>query len=113
MMKQQDIVWIRFPFSTLTKHKIRPALIVSNNQYNAKSSDVIVCAVTSKLDHTNGIIIDSDDLVEGSLPLKSMIRADKIMQVNKVLIERSFARLHDMQFDKLSNHIYDLVRRKA
>lgn len=111
-MDQQDLVWVRLPFTSLEESKIRPAVVVSNNGYNEIQNDVIVCAVTSRLEETPySILIDQKNLSSGRLPLKSRIRVDKIMQVEKGIIERRFARLDDKTFDILVDKIVNLLKR--
>ncbi len=111
-MDQQDLVWVRLPFTSLEESKIRPAVVVSNNGYNEIQNDVIVCAVTSRLEETPySILIDQKNLSSGRLPLKSRIRVDKIMQVEKNIIERRFARLDDKTFDILVDKIVNLLKR--
>ena len=111
-MGQQDLVWVRLPFTSLEESKIRPAVVVSNNDYNERHYDVIVCAVTSRLEEIPySILIDQKNLSSGRLPLKSRIRADKIMQVEKGIIERRFARLDDKTFDILVDKIVNLLKR--
>jgi len=110
-MNQQDLVWVRLPFSSLRESKVRPAVIVSNTEYNRRS-DVVVCAVTSKLEEKQySILIDSSNLSQGNLPIKSRIRADKIMQIEKSLIIKAFARLNNKTFDSLVSEIMKLVQR--
>lgn len=109
---QQDIVWVRFPYSDLSEGKFRPALVVSNDQYNKKGSDVVACAVTSKLDEKEySILIDESDIANGKLPMKSRIRSDKIMQIEQSLIAGAFARLDDAAFDRITGEIMKLVKR--
>ena len=111
-MNQQDLVWVRLPFSSLEKSKVRPAVVVSNNEYNKRSKDVVVCAITSKVEEKQySIIIDNGNLSSGNLPIKSRIRIDKILQIEKKLIIKSFARLNDKTFDGLVNEIINLVKR--
>ena len=111
-MRQQDIVWVRLPFSSLEEGKVRPAVIVSNNEYNGKNPDVIVCAITSKLEEKRySIIIDYKNISQGKLPLKSRIRADKIMQIEKNLILKSFAQLDNKTFDSLVKEITHLMQK--
>lgn len=111
-MNQQDLVWVRLPFSSLKETKVRPAVIVSNNEYNKRSQDIVVCAVTSKLDEKQySILIDNKNLSSGNLPVKSRIRADKIIQIEKNLIIRSFAKLDNKTFDSLINEIIKLLKR--
>lgn len=112
-MKQQDLVWVRLPFSSLEESKVRPAVVVSNDYYNANSRDVIVCAVTSKLEEKlYSILIDNKNLSQGKLPLKSRIRADKIMQIEKKIIINSFAQLDNKTFDLLVKEVVNLVQRQ-
>ncbi len=111
-MNQQDLVWVKLPFTSLEESKIRPAVIVSNNGYNRKVQDIVVCAVTSKTEEAPySIPITQENLSEGRLPVKSRIKADKIMQVEKSLIIRSFARLDNKTFASLTDDIMRLVKR--
>lgn len=45
-----DIVLVPFPFSNQITTKKRPAVIISSPRYNAVSQDIIIMAVTSKLE---------------------------------------------------------------
>lgn len=112
-MNQQDIVWVRLPFSSLEESKVRPVVVVSNNEYNNKNQDVVVCAITSNLEKKDyTIIVDSSNLSMGKLPVKSKIRADKIMHIEKKLILNRFARLNNKTFDMLVKEIINLVQRR-
>lgn len=112
-MRQQDLVWVRLPFSNLQESKVRPAVIISNNDYNKESNDVVVCAVTSNLKPAKyGITISQENLSSGNLPITSKIRADKVLQVEKSLVLRSFARILDSTFDSLIAELLALVKRR-
>ena len=111
-MKQQDLVWVKLPFSNLEESKVRPAVIVSNNDYNNRSQDVVVCAITSNLEQKlYSIIIDNKNLSKGKLPIKSRIRADKIMQIEKNLIISAFAQIDNKTYDLLINEINNIIER--
>ena len=59
MYKQREIVLVPFPFSDLSSAKKRPVLIISNNDYNQRFDDVVVCVITSTLqkdDYSMGAI---------------------------------------------------------
>ena len=83
VVQQRDIVLLRFPFSDLQGSKVRPALVISNDSYNSKSSDFIAVAITSNL-KTGGfsIPLTNADLQEGKLIIKSKIKPDKIFSAN-------------------------------
>ncbi len=111
-MNQQDIVWVQLPFSDRRRSKFRPALIVSQDAYNRRHDDIIVCAITSNLRPSPyKVPLAQADLHEGHLPRPSMVRADKVLQVEKQLVERSFARLNDTTYDKVVRQIIALVER--
>jgi len=111
--KQQDIVWVRFPYSDMKESKFRPAVVVSNDSYNKKNMDVVACAVTSKLDDREySILLDESNISSGKMPLKSRIRADKIILIDKLLVAKTFARLDNRTFDLLTYEISRLVKRK-
>ena len=111
-MRQKDLVWVRLPFSDFGESKIRPAVVVSNNSYNEQGRDVVVCAVTSKLEPRQySIALSQENLSEGRLPLKSLICADKILQVEKSLIEATFATINNGTFDRLVNEAVKLLKR--
>lgn len=42
-----DVVLVPMPFTDLTATKQRPALVVSNDTYNATGSDLVIMAITS------------------------------------------------------------------
>ena len=49
-----DIVLVRFPFTNQTASKQRPAVVVSNQAYNASRPDVVIMAVTSQIHSAPG-----------------------------------------------------------
>ena len=111
-MNQQDIVWVKVPFSNLEEEKIRPALIVSNTEYNAKNLDVIICAITSNLEQRlYSVFLSQKNLSDGKLSINSKIKADKIMQVEKSRIIGQFAILNDETFDLVVKEIEKLISR--
>lgn len=46
MYKQGDILLIPIPFTDLTSTKKRPVLVLSKDDYNSKTDDVIVSAIS-------------------------------------------------------------------
>ncbi len=111
-MNQRELVWVRFPFSNLTDSKVRPAVVVSNTIYNRAHLDIIVCALTSNLEKQDySIPISNENLSSGTLPIKSRIRADNILLIEKTLVVRPFARLDTQTFDALASEIAKLIRR--
>jgi mRNA-degrading endonuclease toxin of MazEF toxin-antitoxin module len=57
-----DIVLVPFPFTDQTTTKKRPAVIISAEDYNRKSPDLIIMAITSQI---NKCSLDSASLHPG------------------------------------------------
>jgi mRNA interferase MazF len=53
--KRGDVVLVPFPFSNQTATKKRPAVVISSSLYNEKSNDVVILAVTSKVEKSSDI----------------------------------------------------------
>jgi mRNA interferase MazF len=52
-MKRGTIVLINASFSDLSATKIRPALVISNEDYNTKQDDVVLILMTSNISRSN------------------------------------------------------------
>lgn len=62
MFNQGDILLVPIPFSDLSSSKKRPVLVLSNNEYNSKTNDIVVAAITSNIitkDYT--ILLTTED----------------------------------------------------
>ncbi|MEX0718785.1 MAG: type II toxin-antitoxin system PemK/MazF family toxin [Planctomycetaceae bacterium] len=53
-----DVVLVRFPFTDLSSHKKRPAVVVSPASYSAKHGDLIVVALTSQPQADDSLRLD-------------------------------------------------------
>lgn len=53
-LRRGDVVLVPFPFSDLSTSKVRPAVVVSTEQYHAQEPDLILAALTSRLDAATG-----------------------------------------------------------
>lgn len=110
MCKQGDIVLINIPFSDLKSSKQRPVLIISNDGYNSRQSDVIVAAITSNLSAKSySLEFDNSDMAEGNIKQKSCIRADKIYTLEKTLIKKKFGALSADTVNKAIDLIYSVL----
>ncbi|KUP04747.1 MazF family transcriptional regulator [Bacillus coahuilensis p1.1.43] len=103
MYNQGDIVLIPVPFSDLTNRKQRPVLIISNDDYNKITEDIVVVAITSQLrDLDYSVVIEGTNLEEGTLKTTSAVRADKVYTLSKNIVRKKFGRvnaevIHDIQ----------------
>ena len=110
MYKQRDILLIPIPFTDLTSRKKRPVLVLSKDNYNKVNEDIIVSAITSRVEDRNySIIIENKDFEEGNLKIKSMIRVDKIYTLSQQIVIKKFGHLNINCFNKVKNEVNKLI----
>ena len=85
-----DVVLVFFPFSNLKGQKLRPALVLAKSEFN----NLILCQITSKpYSSKNAIKLVAKDFENGSLPIISYARPDKIFTSEPSIIEKVSGKL--------------------
>ena len=111
--RQRDIVLIPFPFSDLSTRKVRPVLVLSNDAYNRRTEDLLVCGLTANLRPLPySVIIETVDVeVAGTLRHKGKIKADTLVSLSQNLVIKPIARLKPDIFDRVTAEILQLIQR--
>lgn len=108
-VSQKDVVLLPYPFSNLQEKKVRPAIVVSNDNFNRTCSDCIAVPLTSALKESPfSVSITQKDMKNGKLIKSSEIRIDKIFSVEKRLIQMKIGNVNDFFFDKLKNELLEI-----
>lgn len=109
--KQREIVLLPFPYSDLSFTKKRPALIVSNNNYNERFNDVVVYVITSNLFKDDfSIEIENADLDYGILPEESVVKIHKLFTIDKSKIIKKFSIVGIEYFNGVIKILTDLFK---
>lgn len=109
--KQGDILLIPIPFSDLSSSKKRPVLVVSNTEYNSKTEDIVVVAITSNLDSKQySIEFNNRDMLEGQLKVTSSIRTDKVYTLSKYIVVKKFGSVRNDIIEKVKEGINKLIQ---
>ena len=110
MISQRDIVLLKFPFSDLKSSKIRPAIVLSNDDYNSRFEDFVAVPLTTNLQlREYTILITSDELETGRLIAESKVKVDKIFSVSKKLVRIKVGRLKQETYAKIKSMLLDLI----
>lgn len=105
-VNQKELVLLQYPFSNLETKKVRPAIIVSKNEFNKKSEDCVLLPLTTVIkNEPYSIIINQEDLSSGKLLKQSRIRADKIFTIQKNLIIAKIGNVTGDVFEKIKQEI--------
>ncbi|WLR52491.1 type II toxin-antitoxin system PemK/MazF family toxin [Bacillus tianshenii] len=111
MYKQGDIVLIPVPFSDLSNRKQRPVLVISNDDYNYATDDILVVAITSQLkDLDYSVVIEQKNLDEGTLKVTSAVRADKVYTLSKGIIRKRFGKVNTDVLNSVRTKIEHLIK---
>ncbi len=113
MAEQDDIVLIPIPFTDLSSQKRRPVIVISNNDYNRKTEDVVVVAMTSNPESTDySFSISSSDLINGKLNRPSKVRVDKLYTMSQSIIVKTFGRVDVRILQGVRSTLQELVANK-
>jgi len=101
-IEQRDLLLVPFPFSDQSGRKVRPVIVISNNQFNASSEDVIVIGVTSNISKDFYTLeLNNGDLEEGKLFDRCCIKAENILKLDKQLVIKKIGKITKDKFMKI------------
>ena len=110
MISQREIVLLSFPFSNLRTSKVRPAIVISNNEYNRNSDDIIAVPLTSNLKIRDyAFLITNRDLERGRLIMDSNVKVDRIFSVDKKLVRLTIGRVSRNVHRRIKEIISELI----
>jgi len=113
MPEQGDILLVPIPFTDLLSQKRRPVIVVSNNDYNRKTTDLVVVAMTSNPVETDySFTITSADLEKGTLNHPGKVRVDKIYTVSNSIVVKTFGRVSGKIMDRIRGELQSLTAKK-
>jgi mRNA interferase MazF len=110
MPEQKDIVLVPVPFTDLKSTRKRPAIVVSNDDYNTATDDMVVVAMTSNpTDIPYSFVIQQSDLVSGRLNRPGKVRVDKIFTLSQNIAVKVFGKVNEAVLDTIREKLGDLV----
>ena len=108
-MKQRDLLLVPFPFSNQSGKKIRPVIVVSNDEFNLHSDDLIVVGVTSNISKDRyTVLLEDKDLEEGKLLDICCIKVENILKLDKRLIIKKIGKINANKFSEIIS-IFDKI----
>lgn len=107
VLEQGGIILVRFPFSNQIDYKIRPALVVSNNEHN-KRFDAWVCPITTK--QAIQCIPIQKFLAEGKLDRESYARTNVIASIEQEAMLKTIGKLKQEKTKEIIGQIMTNLR---
>ena len=102
-----DVVVIPFPFSDLSGSKRRPALVLAD----LKGDDIILCQITSQQnDDSYAVSLNNKDFSNGSLPVNSNIRPNRIFTADKTIIIKKAGSISNTKMKSVIDSVHQIIK---
>jgi mRNA interferase MazF len=110
MIEQRDLLLVPFPFSDQLGRKVRPVIVISNNNFNENSEDIIVIGVTSNPSKDRYTLpLSNKDLDEGKLFTPSYVKVENILKLDKELIIKKIGKITKEKFKQIASLVNKLI----
>ncbi|MDO8634006.1 MAG: type II toxin-antitoxin system PemK/MazF family toxin [archaeon] len=104
-----DIVVADLLFAEQIGIKRRPALVISNSNYNKNSEDVILLKITSSAPKTKyDVLLSNKDLKKGNLKTESSVMADNPVTTYKKMIEAKIGKISEQKLKEVKQKLKEL-----
>lgn len=101
------VVLVRFPFSDLSRSKLRPAVVLAG----IGRSDYVLCQVTSKpYGDPSSVVLENTAFASGALRVTSYARPGKLFTASSDLITDLVGVLTDESRDRIVDAVVGLIR---
>jgi mRNA interferase MazF len=106
-VKRGAVVLVRFPFSDLSRSKLRPAVVLAS----AGRGDHVLVQVTSRpYADPQAVELTEGSFQSGSLERVSYVRPGKLFMAHESLFERSVGELTPSALEALTGAVVGLLR---
>jgi len=102
------VVLVRFPFSDLSRSKLRPAVVLADTERN----DWVLCQVTSQ-PYTDPLAVQvtNSDLVSGSFRKDSYARPGKVFTANAGIMTKQIGELKSEKLEEIIRAVISLLEK--
>lgn len=110
MIEQKDLLLVPFPFSDQSGRKVRPVIVISNNEFNRYSDDVLVIGVTSNiLKDKYTISLTNNNLNEGKLLANCFIKTENLLKLDKELIIKKIGKVNKETLRNIIDKLFTII----
>lgn len=104
-----DIVVVSFPYTNLAQTRKRPALVLAD----LEGDDIVICEITSRIRKDNYVVsLENKDLESGILKTDSIIRPNRLLTIDKKIINYKFGRVKTTKLEEVFNKLKAVFRLK-
>jgi len=110
MTEQGDLLLVPFPFSDQSGKKVRPVIVISSNEFNRDSEDLIVVGVTSNISKDKYTInLTNNNLDEGNLTVLCCVKVENVLKLDKGLIIKKIGRINKNTLKEIVSKLSEII----
>jgi len=113
-MNKWDVVLVGYPFSSLLVAKVRPAVVISPDDYHQRGDDILVILVTSNITrrspHDIIVATTHPEFRQTGLRKESAIRVSKIMTLEKSKVQHTLGKLGPTLIADVERELRDFLQ---
>ena len=110
MTYQGEILLVPFPFSDQSGKKVRPVVVISNDNFNKNSADILVMGLTSNISKDKYTInLNNSDLEEEQIEL-CCIKVENILRLDKSLIIKKIGKIKKTKLNEAIKILNDILK---
>ena len=103
-----EIVVFPFPFSDLSGHKLRPALVVAN----LTGDDMVLCMISKQSADPDCLPLTDGDFTQGNLPTSpSYIRPTRLFTGHDAKVVKSRGQVSQAKLTQVTNKLIQILMR--
>jgi mRNA interferase MazF len=111
MIEKGDILLVPFPFSDQSGRKVRPVIVISNNNFNKKSGDLITIGITSNMSKDKYTLkLNNKELKEGKLFSQCCIKVENILRLDKYLIIKKIGKVKKEKIKEILKIFNEIIK---
>jgi mRNA interferase MazF len=107
-----DVVIVPFPFTDFTTLKQRPGVDLSSAHFNDSQPDVILAAITSRVNDQpkeDEYVLADKEWTAASLPKPSMVKAGKIFTIDQRLVRKTLGHLPAATYRRVRALVHRII----
>lgn len=111
MIEQRDLLLVPFPFSDQSGRKVRSVIVISNDEFNEESDDLIVVGVTSSiLKDKYTISLTNKEIEEGKFFTACCIKIENLLKIDKEMIIKKIGKIKKETLVKIVDKVIELLK---
>ena len=109
ILEKWEIALVKFPFTDLQNYKLRPALVISNSNFNELDNIMLIWIFWNKWIEKYSYKLDNSFFENWKMNKQSYLRLQNIFTLHKSLIHKKVAKMKNINFKEVDKKLCDFI----